>query len=115
MSVLDGLSDSPPKFIPFEEMCFAVGHIEYGYDAYLAEGNRIARSGYVHPRVGERVAELWEQWRIAHNAMVAAYEPIKRNSKMGRLFRPVRESMWGGNIPPMPNGSPIPLMVRDLG
>jgi hypothetical protein len=113
MEALGGLADSPPKFIPFDEMCWAVGHIEYGYDAFLLEGVRIANSGYVHPRVAAIVAELWEKWRIAHNAMVAAYEPIKRNSKMGSLFRPVRESMWGGNIPPSTNGRPIPLKILE--
>jgi hypothetical protein len=111
MEALKGLYNTPPEFISLEDMAWAVGHIEYGYDVFLAEGIRIARSGYVHPSVAARVAELWDQWRVAHNAMVAAYEPIKRNSKMGSLFKPAGESMWGGHIAPITVGMPIPLML----
>jgi hypothetical protein len=113
MDALSGLYHSPPKFITFDEMCWAVGHIEYGYDSFLEEGNRIARSGYMHPRVAPVVAQLWEQWRVAHNALVTAYEPIRRSPKMDTLFRPAGESKWGGIIPQSTNGMPIPLMLRD--
>ena len=110
---LEGLSNSPVDFIPFPEMIESVAKVEKGYQAFLNETNRLAQSGYIHTSYVLLLANSWEDWRVAHNAMVAAYEAIKRDSKMGKLFRPARESRWGGIIPAPTGAIPIPLMLRE--
>lgn len=110
---LEGLINNPPEYIPLQKMITSVAWVEDGYNDFLQEAVRLAQTGYITQEAANRIAKLWEDWRHAHNAMVAAYEPVKRDSRMGELFRPARESRWGGIIPPPTGAIPIPLMLRE--
>lgn len=111
---LDGLHMSPVEFIPFSKMIESVAYVEKGYQSFLLEADRFAQSGYVDPRIVPHLMDLWEAWRIEHNAMVASYDAIKIDSRMGQLFRPARESRWGGIIPPAKGVIPLRLLLRGI-
>jgi hypothetical protein len=111
---LERLSDSPPAFIPFDEMIESVFNVESGYIEYARETNRIAQTGYTPAHIIPLITKTYEDWRVAHNAMVTAYDQIKCDSRMGRLFRPRRESRWGGIQAPFTGAVPLPLLRREL-
>lgn len=110
---LSGLSNSPAEYIDFPSMVEGVSWVEQSYEFYCRQAGRLAQTGYVREVNYREIARRYEAWRIAHNAMVEAYEAIKRDSKMGKLFRPARESRWGGLMLPFTGAVPLPLMLRE--
>jgi hypothetical protein len=111
---LSGLSSSPAEYIDFPAMVEGVSRVEQSYEFYCGQATRLAQTGYIREFEYRGVALKYEEWRLAHNAMVEAYEAIKRDSRMGKLFRPARESRWGGLVPPSSTGAiPLPLMLRE--
>ena len=91
---LHGLENSPPDFVDKDEMIECVNIIERQYakwvwqyeDLLHATAASVTQSGQIRDRLNE--------WRSRRDEMVRAYEPIKRNSRLGKLFRPTRPSRW---------------------
>jgi hypothetical protein len=111
LEVMDRFGTSPPQPVTKAEIIGFIHALETGYQAVRDQTQLLAIAAGVsdvssHPDF----APLFEKWRQKHNAMVAAYEPIKRNPTYDRLFRPVRPSRWGEPIlvptavPPGPEG-----------
>jgi hypothetical protein len=107
LHLLSGMSGSPPEFILFDNMIKAVDGIEKNYWIFAKQANDLASSLNFDVRNHPETSSAWSNWRDAHSKLVAAYEPIKQNSRMktsdGRisLFRPsvTRESRWGRLVP----------------
>lgn len=99
MDGIDRFGFSPPEPVTKSEIVTYVHALETGYQAVVQQANllAIAAGGINLARHPDFIA-LYERWRQAHNAMVMAYEPIKRNHAFGDLFRPARPSRWGDLI-----------------
>lgn len=90
------ISGSPPVFIPFEKMKDHVHFLELNYDGIPTQISFILREGKIPVDEFLRAhADLYNAWQESHGSLVADYDAIKQNSKMGRLFRPAQPSRWG--------------------
>jgi hypothetical protein len=95
---LSGMASSPPEYVTFEEMIDAVDSIEKGYYDFVFDINQLAKNSGIEVRSHPKAGHHWELWRSGHMGLVGAYEAIKRNSKMGKLFRIARSSRWGQTV-----------------
>ncbi len=96
----DRLGGSPPEHVTFGDMVASVEKMELGYKHFCDRIVKVAErsGGATSPQ--EVAPDHWERWRISHNRMIEAYEGIKRDPRMGKLYRPVRPSRWGAKIEP---------------
>lgn len=93
-----GLANSPPDDLSPTELVTAVDLMEKGYAAFVNAGTELARSGMVKPNTDSNLSGHHENWRVRHNAMVEAYDAIKRKRELGPLYRPLKPSRWGGMV-----------------
>lgn len=100
------MAGSPAERLSFYELTTAIHNSEFTYHDAIAKRDAIAHSLGLEIKSDPQLFELWEDWRVKHNALVVEYETIKRDQRFGRLFRPIRESKWGGSIPPSPQAEP---------
>ena len=101
-----GLGSSPMAFTSYAEIAECVLRVEGSYNTFCGQTHLLSNEGKFNYKRHATTASLWEEWRTKHNAMVTAYEKIKRDSRFGKLlFRPVRESRWGGIIEPLDRSS----------
>jgi hypothetical protein len=98
-----GLTESPGPIIKFEALIGCIFEIERSYKTYCDQVGLIVNGTKLDCKRDRDLRPLWEEWRVRHNALVAAYEPIKRDSRFGKLFRPARESHWGTTIEQQPD------------
>jgi hypothetical protein len=93
--VLSGISMSPTEYVPFPEMIQSVETIEKNYHAYLKRGYDLAKSVDIN-EIDDipKLARLQREHSDRFVEMTIAYEEIKRDSRMGSLFRPMRPSRW---------------------
>jgi hypothetical protein len=94
------LEDSPPEFIPFETMIKSVNQVEQGYSKLNDQGRKIV-SALTPEKIDSDALKCREDWRVRHNALIEAYERIRKDSRMGILFRPARASRWGPPLDPI--------------
>ena len=92
------LGGSPPGYIPLDQMIEAVRAIETSFYDFQLRAKRLAKSAGIDIARDPDFADTLEELASHYDAMVVAYEPIKKNDKLGKLFRPVRQSEWGGVI-----------------
>ncbi|POF30901.1 hypothetical protein CLV41_10579 [Roseibium marinum] len=85
------LSSSPVEYIPLPKMIDAVNTIEANYALYVREIDRAMSNA----KTNVYSLKDWEHWRSAHNAVEGEFEVIRKNSRLGALFRPTRKSRWG--------------------
>ncbi len=103
---------SPPQSVTKDEMIGYVHALETGYQAVLDQTQLLAvAAGTIDLATHPDFAPMFERWRLAHNAMVAAFEPIKRDRAFDKLFRPIRPSRWGGPIEPLTAVGLVPQSV----
>ena len=96
-----GLWASPPYPISKSEIIDCVLSFETGYAGLCEQLVRLAvANGSIVLARDTELTPLVAKWRKAHDAMVAAYEPIKRNRDFGKLWRPAQPSRWG-DLPPI--------------
>jgi len=76
-----------------------VNSIEKNYWDFAERAREMAYLENFTFRDSDELSGLWNQWRDRHTSLVEAYENIKQNSRMGKLFRPARESRWGTLVP----------------
>lgn len=93
-----GLSSRTGAVPRFAEIIAHVGRLERTYDSFRAQSHLISNEGRVDYRRDPKFAAAWDDWRVKHNALVAEYEKIKRDSRFGSLFRPGQKSEWGGLV-----------------
>ena len=99
-----GLSSSPMAITSYNEIAECVAKIEKTYDTFCGQTHLLSNERKFDYMRDKLTADLWEEWRAKHNVMVTEFEKIKRDSRFGRvLFRPARESRWGGIIGPPSN------------
>jgi hypothetical protein len=104
-------STSPPEPVSKAEMIEYVHKLETGYQAVIMQAQKLSiAAGVIELSTNPEFAPMFEKWRRTQNAMIAAYEPIKRNSDMGKLFRPGRPSRWGQIIGDPGAASPLEII-----
>lgn len=93
---LSMISGSPTEFVPLEKMIEAVHTIETEYYKFIEFGGRLIALARSRNMINNDIFDSWNEWRASHDKMIAAYESIRRESRLGRLFRPGRPSRWTG-------------------
>jgi hypothetical protein len=95
-----GLCSTEGAVLPYNELVRCIHDLEaQQYQEYCAYGDKLAVEMQVLTmNQTSDVYGQWESWRDQHNAMISAYEKIKRDARIPRLFRPGRESRWGGQV-----------------
>lgn len=88
---LSPLSCSPVEYVPLPKMIDAVKKIEANYAPYVRKLDR----AMANSRTNVYALKDWEHWRSAHDKVVSEFELIRKNSRLGALFRPARNSRWG--------------------
>jgi len=88
------LCESPAAFIPLPEMIDCVDDVERNYASLYKRLKMLAESNQLD-LTSDKFAGVRGEWEQTHQALVAAYEPLKRDSRFGtKIFRPGRESRW---------------------
>jgi hypothetical protein len=90
----EGLVESPGPIIRFEPLINCIYELESGEYRKALESTKQMLKEIDTTR--NPIMSSWRIWEYSHRVMVEAYEKIKRDSRFGSLFRPVRESRWGG-------------------
>lgn len=100
-NLASGLTDSPGPSITFERILDCISNLEKrAYRNFCSEADKLAKSIGIDELGRHRLTkDAWEQWRMSHNALVAAYEPIRRDIRFGKLHR-LRPSRWGETVEP---------------
>ncbi|HSN40830.1 MAG TPA: hypothetical protein VLT92_11605 [Burkholderiales bacterium] len=106
------LGTSPISFIPFEEMAESVLRIEIDYHLMMAQAEKVRKTGTLSDRSNQHLGGVWREWRDSHNAMIDAYERIRRDTQMGKLFRPMRPARFGVPMQVTDNGLPQYLNLQ---
>lgn len=89
-----GLTDSPGPSIRFDKIIECVHELEREfYWNFCQQGIALASAQDIDLEHGPAIRE-WNRWRDAHLKMRAAYEPIKRDIRFGKLHR-LKISRWG--------------------
>jgi hypothetical protein len=95
----DGLLESPGPIIGFETILEHIGALESG--AYREFSEQMSEFGTIfslNVRTNADLKPIWLKWVEAHNALIEAYDPIKRDPRFEKLLRPARPSRWGDRI-----------------
>ncbi|MGH6671469.1 MAG: hypothetical protein ACRECV_05770, partial [Xanthobacteraceae bacterium] len=94
-----GLLASPRPLIKFDAIIEHVAALECGnYGLFSEQMNQFAVIFSLDVRTNASLRPVWLKWVEAHNALVEAYDPIKRDPRFGKLLRPARPSRWGDPI-----------------
>lgn len=112
---LSTLGGSPMSDLSTEEMIEHLVKLEKGpYQKLCHRGDELAKRAGINVFQDDDLAPLWEKWRESHNALVLEYDELKCESRFGTpLYRPQKESRWGGIVEapseaarnPQPEGS----------
>ncbi len=98
---LSGLVKDQPSSLPFTKIVECIGQLErFSYQTFCGQTHLISNSEKFEYKKHSRYGPMWEDWRTKHNAMVEAYEKIRRDVRFGSLHQ-LRPSNWGGIIPPV--------------
>jgi hypothetical protein len=89
------LSESPGPIINFDAIIDCIFELEKSHHRIFCE-----RSGELIKSEAVSIVDpqQWMAWRDSHNALINAYEPIKRDPRFGKLLRPARPSRWGDTV-----------------
>jgi hypothetical protein len=91
-----GLTESPGPIMNFEGIIDCIYDLErQEYRDFCGQSGKIADA----INTNQKIEECITAWRGRHNALIDAYETIKRDSRFGKLFRPARHSRWGDKVP----------------
>jgi len=96
--VISRVSMSPPEDVPFFELVECIDELEREpYRTLCGQADVILDKNGNSLRLEDHqeLFRAWSDWQRHHNAMLDAYEPIKRNPIFGKLYRPARPSRWG--------------------
>jgi hypothetical protein len=94
-----GLLASPGPIIRFETIIEHIAALESGNYRELSEQmNEFVVLFSLNVRTNATLRPIWLKWVEAHNALVDAFDSIKRDPRFGKLLRPVRPSRWGDCI-----------------
>jgi hypothetical protein len=94
-----GLLASPGPLIRFEAIIEHIAALENeNYRVFTEQMNQFAIIFSLNVRTNANLRPVWIKWVEAHNALIEAYEAIKRDPRFGRLLRPARPSRWGDRI-----------------
>ncbi|TKV80139.1 hypothetical protein FDV58_18000 [Bradyrhizobium elkanii] len=90
-----GLAESPGPIITFDAIIDCIFELEKSHYKTFCE-----RSLEIIKSKSASIVDVqqWTEWRDSHNALIDAYEPIKRDPRFGKLLRPARPSRWGEKI-----------------
>jgi hypothetical protein len=89
-----GMTQSPGPIIGFDAIIDCIFELEQGqYRIFCEQSLELRKSGEATTS-----GIHWAAWRDSHNALVDAYEPIKRDPRFGKLLRPGRPSRWGNKV-----------------
>lgn len=72
-----------------------------GYREFCEQAEQLGKVAGFDYRTHRNTGPLWEEWRESHNALVSAYDELKRKSRLKGLYRPQRPSRWGEIEPPL--------------
>jgi len=98
-SLAAGLLASPGPLIRFEAIIEHIAVLEHGnYREFFEQLNSFAIAFSINLRTDANLRPVWSKWVEAHNALVEAYDPIKRDPRFQTLLRPARPSRWGDRI-----------------
>src|ERR1700683_96093 len=98
-ALVDGLLASPGPIIRFEAIIEHIAALENGNYMQLSEQlSEFAVIFSMNVRTDANLNPIWLKWVEAHNALIEAYDPIKRDPRFGKLLRPARPSRWGDCI-----------------
>jgi hypothetical protein len=87
------LSMSPAVMPSFSALITSIHNAEFSHQQSVDGVTDLVRSLGIRPN--ELLSQLWSNWHVKHAALIKAYEPIKRDTRFGLLFRPLRENKWG--------------------
>jgi hypothetical protein len=91
-----GLIESPNPIIKFEAIIDCIAALEKdSYKIFSEQFEEIAAPANIDVKTDANVRPTWSEWRERHNALIDAYEAIKRDPRFGKLLRPARPSRWG--------------------
>jgi hypothetical protein len=94
-----GLLASPGPLIRFEAIIEHIAALESGnYKQFSEQMNEFAVIFSLNVKADANLRPIWLKWVEAHNALVEAYDPIKRDPRFEKLLRPARPSRWGDYI-----------------
>jgi hypothetical protein len=94
-----GLTESPGPIIKFEAIIDCIAGLEAGsYKKFCEQLDEIANAADINPKANAKLLPIWFEWAQSHNALVNAYNTIKRDPRFGKLLRPARSSRWGDPI-----------------
>lgn len=94
-----GLLASPGPIIRFETIIEHIAALENeSYRVLSEQRDLLAISFGVNLATDTNLRPVWLKWAQAHNALIDAYEAIKRDPRFGKLLRPARSSRWGDRI-----------------
>lgn len=94
-----GLLASPGPLIRFEAIIEHVAALENrNYKEFSEQLNEFAIAFSINVRTDANLRSIWLKWVEAHNALIEAYDAIKRDPRFGKLLRPARPSRWGDRI-----------------
>ncbi len=94
-----GLLASPGPIIRFETIIEHIAALENeSYRVLSEQRDLLAISFGVNLATDTNLRPVWLKWAQAHNALIDAYEAIKRAPRFGKLLRPARSSRWGDRI-----------------
>jgi hypothetical protein len=94
-----GLLASPGPIIRFETIIEHIAGLENGaYRTFSEQMNEFAVIFSKNVTTDSNLRPAWLKWVEAHNTLVEAYGPIKRDPRFGKLLRPARHSRWGERI-----------------
>jgi hypothetical protein len=94
-----GLLASPGPLIRFEAIIEHIAALESGnYREFSEQMNGLAITFSMNVRTDANLRPVWLKWVEAHNVLIEAYDPMKRDPRFGKLLRPARPSRWGDRI-----------------
>lgn len=99
LGVLGSLRDSPPAYVPMDQMVQAVWDVESKYIRFVAKAGPMLAAVRETIWTSSVFRQEVDAWKERHARLLEAYEPLRRNSKLGLLFRPGRPSLFGRTDP----------------
>ena len=95
--IIDKMESGPPIDVTFSEVVECIHEMESsGYMDLRLQADRILdKNGYsISINDHETLFVPFSDWKEKHAALVDAFEVIKKDTRMGKLYRPIRPSRW---------------------
>lgn len=92
------MASSPPDPLRIETLTRNISIIESHYKQFTDFFDELAEEHQQMYFNDTRLSQMWREWVEKHNSLVDEFEKFKRYPRYGDLYRPIRESRWGGHI-----------------